>query len=127
MDNVDDCILQFLTPEALRDLDFVDDHGNLQLKPRSDTNIDACAESSGQIDPKASRKRDCSADHSPSELPPSPNFHVQYGVTTCAKRAKFNPERRAEVAELRKQGVCFRCKISKTCVSDRRTSHLEAC
>lgn len=45
------------------------------------------------------------------ERPGTPN---QSGSVSTVKRAKFEPKRRAEVAELRRRGACLKCRLSKT-------------
>ncbi|KAL6722040.1 hypothetical protein ACLMJK_001145 [Lecanora helva] len=50
-------------------------------------------------------------------VPGSLVFTATGTTTPAAKRSKFQPERRKEVAKIRAQGACMRCKILKLAVS----------
>ena len=46
-------------------------------------------------------------------LPGTFTFRIASDVEPKPKRAKFEPERRMEVANIRKRGACLRCRIMK--------------
>ena len=50
-------------------------------------------------------------------LPGTSTFRVASNVEPKPKRGKFEPERRMEVAHIRKRGACLRCRIMKLAVS----------
>ena len=111
MEHEDDCLAQFFTPEALLLLESINDLDSQQPTGQLGSASTVPINPSQQNGQQVSHKRE-SDDRSSNGLEPSPSS-VQNGTATTAKRASLDPKRRAEVAELRKKGICFRCKVSK--------------
>ena len=110
MDYEDDVLAQFFTPEALQLSESINSPDIQQPKDQSTSALTAPIDSSLQNGQGSSRKRELS-----KESGDTPESSLeQIGTATNAKRARFDPKRRAEVAELRRRkAVCFRCKVSK--------------
>ena len=104
---------EFFSPQALRLLE-ADSGTDL---PASEDSRSLFADHSSVMQHQQQQKPSSQPNGTKRGLPGTSTFRVASDVEPKPKRAKFELERRMEVAHIRKRGACFRCRIMKLAVS----------
>ena len=104
---------EFFSPQALRLLAADSDADLLAL---GDSHC-LFADDSSVMQPQRPQETTSKTRSVARGLPGTSTFCVASNAEPKPKRVKFEPERRIEVARIRKRGACLRCRVLKIAVS----------
>ena len=104
---------EFFSPQALRLLE-ADNENHL---PASQDPLCLFTDDSSVMPRHQQQPPPSKSSTTARDLPGTSTFSLASGVEPKRKRAKFEPERRIQVAHIRKRGACLRCRLMKIAVS----------